>query len=398
MLDLNSVEDIKPIAKIILIKKATSLAFNEIMREDGNISMLCVLVADKAGMVYKFELPEGKDFRCINNSQISPGQNINGDIKFEDSNKVNKPILGHVSMLLDMVFSSDRKYVITCDRDEKIRVSLFPNSYIIQSFCLAHTKFVSSIITCESLPDILFSSSGDGTIKIWQFMSGTLLYSRSLNSDLEKERFLNANETNSCIVLKLDIKVVHHAKESIIKNSTILLAALVHISNTGEKIIIYTVEISSDDYDLKPLQIIQPPFEINNCKHNHIVDFRFGLDISPSDNNIKLYTLCSNENMFEEVLDDVNHDPLDKDSGDILSKSLFTFSHNPIDDNFTLDNPLNQENVSRKNLEYRLMEKLLFSRGKDFYEDLCKEDKYGNPTDEYSHRKKIRKNILKSVG
>ena len=35
----------------------------------------------------------------------------------------NMNFLGHLSMLLDLQISLDSKYVITADRDEKIRVS-----------------------------------------------------------------------------------------------------------------------------------------------------------------------------------------------------------------------------------------------------------------------------------
>jgi tRNA (guanine-N(7)-)-methyltransferase subunit TRM82 len=65
-------------------------------------------------------------------------------------------IAGHVSMLFDIVsntlhmvhnklaqvLSSDEKYLISCDRDEKIRVSHFPNAFDIEAYCLGHTEWV----------------------------------------------------------------------------------------------------------------------------------------------------------------------------------------------------------------------------------------------------------------
>jgi tRNA (guanine-N(7)-)-methyltransferase subunit TRM82 len=40
------------------------------------------------------------------------------------------------------MLSHDKKYLITSDRDEKIRVTSYPDTYNIQAFCLGHTKYV----------------------------------------------------------------------------------------------------------------------------------------------------------------------------------------------------------------------------------------------------------------
>ncbi len=52
-------------------------------------------------------------------------------------------LLGHLSMLLGVALSRDEKYIITCDRDEKIRVSHYPNAYSIHNYCLGHKDFVT---------------------------------------------------------------------------------------------------------------------------------------------------------------------------------------------------------------------------------------------------------------
>ena len=92
-------------------------------------------------------------------------------------------ILGHLSMLLDVAVSACGKFVITCDRDEKIRVSNFPDAHSIHSYCLGHTEFVSSVCAVPGSPDLLLSSSGDGTVKCWEFKSGTELSSRLCYED-----------------------------------------------------------------------------------------------------------------------------------------------------------------------------------------------------------------------
>lgn len=105
-----------------------------------------ILVADKTGDVYLHKLNGDKDQPQL--------------------------LLGHLSVILDMILSECGKYIITCDRDEKIRVSCFPNAYNIVSFCLGHTEFVTSI---KLVKNILVSASGDGTVRFWNYLQGKQL-------------------------------------------------------------------------------------------------------------------------------------------------------------------------------------------------------------------------------
>ncbi|XP_059866251.1 tRNA (guanine-N(7)-)-methyltransferase non-catalytic subunit WDR4 isoform X1 [Delphinus delphis] len=109
-----------------------------------------VLVADKSGDVYSF-------------SVLEP----HGSGRLE---------LGHLSMLLDVAVSPDDRYVLTADRDEKIRVSWAAAPHNIESFCLGHTEFVSRIFVVPDHPELLLSSSGDRTLRLWQYRSGRELH------------------------------------------------------------------------------------------------------------------------------------------------------------------------------------------------------------------------------
>ena len=73
-------------------------------------------------------------------------------------------------MLLDIKLSKCGKFIITCDRDEKIRVSHYPNAYNIHNFCLGHTDFVTSMALHQDT--YLISGSGDGTLRLWNFLKG----------------------------------------------------------------------------------------------------------------------------------------------------------------------------------------------------------------------------------
>lgn len=81
-------------------------------------------------------------------------------------------VLSHSSMILDVCFSGDEKYIITCDSDEKIRVSHYPDGKSIQYFFMGHKSYVSGICT---LNNFVLSGAGDGTLRLWDLDHGELL-------------------------------------------------------------------------------------------------------------------------------------------------------------------------------------------------------------------------------
>ncbi|XP_007241807.3 tRNA (guanine-N(7)-)-methyltransferase non-catalytic subunit wdr4 isoform X1 [Astyanax mexicanus] len=148
-----------------VVRRCTSLMFSQAEDE--------LFVADKSGDVYSFSVLEPQK---------------QGELK-----------LGHLSMLLAITLSPDDKYIITADRDEKIRVSLRQSPYNIQAFCLGHTEFVSTLFVPTGHPEWLLSGSGDGTLKLWHYETGRRLqsinmkqlgFSQSSETDAEKpQRF-----------------------------------------------------------------------------------------------------------------------------------------------------------------------------------------------------------------
>lgn len=133
----------------VLIKQfKTERRASHVMLNDKGKTVIAV---DKTGDVYAF------------------------DVESDASGSKGKMILGHLSIVLDIALTwSLPSYIITCDRDEKIRVSNFPNSYNINSFCLGHREFVSSIVVLEE--DLLVSGSGDGSLRLWKISSGRELF------------------------------------------------------------------------------------------------------------------------------------------------------------------------------------------------------------------------------
>jgi len=88
-------------------------------------------------------------------------------IDFNDANLEPKLLMGHLSTLLDISLTNDEKHIITCDRDEKIRISQYPKSYNIETYLLGHKEFVKQIQLIEN--DKLLSSSGDLNLILWSF-------------------------------------------------------------------------------------------------------------------------------------------------------------------------------------------------------------------------------------
>ncbi|XP_053162471.1 tRNA (guanine-N(7)-)-methyltransferase non-catalytic subunit WDR4 isoform X2 [Hemicordylus capensis] len=115
-----------------------------------------ILVADKSGDVYSYSITE--------------------------PDKAGTLELGHLSLLLDVALSPDDQYILTADRDEKIRISLTRAPHNIVSFCLGHREFVSRIFVIPNNPDLLLSASGDCTLRLWEYKSGKEVHCCHLDS------------------------------------------------------------------------------------------------------------------------------------------------------------------------------------------------------------------------
>ncbi|KAL1351520.1 hypothetical protein HN51_015439 [Arachis hypogaea] len=94
------------------------------------------------------------------------------------------PLLSHYcSIIPSLEFSPDGRFILSADRDSKIRVTNFPKkplngAHEIQSFCLGHTEFVSCLafVHARECPQgLLVSGSGDSTVRLWDISSGALL-------------------------------------------------------------------------------------------------------------------------------------------------------------------------------------------------------------------------------
>lgn len=136
------------IKTICLTKKVSAVTFSN--------DSLWFMVADKFGIVYVFS--------------TSPSDPAGEPVQ----------LLAHCcSIITCMICSPDCKYIVTSDRDFKIRVTGFPEeplagAHEIHSYCLGHTNFVACLAFVGSY-GLLVSGGGDCTVRLWHYESGTLL-------------------------------------------------------------------------------------------------------------------------------------------------------------------------------------------------------------------------------
>ncbi|KAM0299678.1 hypothetical protein HYE67_007459 [Fusarium culmorum] len=98
-------------------------------------------------------------------------------------------LLGHVSMLTGVAIgeSEGRRYILTADRDEHIRVSRYiPQAHVIEGFCFGHTEFISSMTIPSSRGNVLVTGGGDENLFVWDWKANSLLSQISVLSLAQK--------------------------------------------------------------------------------------------------------------------------------------------------------------------------------------------------------------------
>ncbi|PFH51854.1 hypothetical protein AMATHDRAFT_2753 [Amanita thiersii Skay4041] len=158
LLKLWEVNGLKLLNQRQLPKKSTAIEFTK--------DTQTVLVSDKFGDVFSYPIHYSPSAEKQRHDAVSSHENPSGG----------NLILGHVSILTTFLLSRDECYIITADRDEHIRVSWYPQGYVIEMYCLGHEKYISAIHIPSFLPSILISGGGDSMLKIWDWMSGSIQF------------------------------------------------------------------------------------------------------------------------------------------------------------------------------------------------------------------------------
>ena len=105
-------------------------------------------------------------------------------------------LLGHLSLISDMLVHD--AYLITADRDEKIRISRLNAPFVIESFCLGHVQFVSKLSWFER-SRLLVSSGGDMNLMVWKVTCGTCLTSMNMKEIFGESDQVSAISALGCL-------------------------------------------------------------------------------------------------------------------------------------------------------------------------------------------------------
>lgn len=165
-----------------LTKKASDLSFTP----DNDL-----LVSDKVGDCYLYPLvPKATvSAETVKRMDVQADPTLNPEATY---------LLGHVSVLTSHIFTEDRKHIITADRDEHIRVTRYPDTFVIERYLFGTDGFVSSIHIPIDHPDLLISGGGEGILRLWDWKQGkqvgsvdvaeAILPHRAARSTLRKDK------------------------------------------------------------------------------------------------------------------------------------------------------------------------------------------------------------------
>lgn len=188
----NKVGDVAPIVSRSTKKKVSSMAYVSLSDVDATADGWCLLCGDHVGDVNAHPVPFVLD-----------GQDNYGKCK-----TVSKLLLGHTASLLtrvkvvrDGASDVDSVTLLTSDRDEKIRVSSFPRSFIVNGYLLGHTECITcmdAIGTNEgngnNNSSFCVSGSTDGAVRLWDYKTCKALDQYSLLDEIEGDEASNQSK------------------------------------------------------------------------------------------------------------------------------------------------------------------------------------------------------------
>jgi len=177
----------------VLKKRPTSLVHTVIDGYGLDSKKDILFVSDKAGDVWSLDIP-------YFTKQVLVSGHCASVITDMDIYQIENPqIISSINTTENVT-----SLVATADRDEKIRITCFPNMVTIMSYCLGHTNVVTSIAFFNIKEKLFLISGGwDHSYIIWDPLTGTLLDKIS-NVDDKQIKQIEEKKTD---IIKEDIKI-----------------------------------------------------------------------------------------------------------------------------------------------------------------------------------------------
>lgn len=129
-----------------------------------------IVVADAFGDVYALPIASSLNLR-------------------NDQTQAEVLILGHFSTVTSLALKDS--LIASADRDAKLRISRFPDSFVIESFCIAHQDFITCVQWIGAKR--IISGAGDGTLRCWNAADGSLLNTVDIRDHIAR----HSNEENT---------------------------------------------------------------------------------------------------------------------------------------------------------------------------------------------------------
>ena len=149
-------------------------------------------------LITKFKIPNsitgiiyGSDAIIVSDNGGTVGRYLVKEESFEI-------LLGHLSQITSIGLGLNEKAIFSADKDAKVRMSQYPEGFLIERYFLGHLEFISKIFLFQQQgkEEILVCGGGDSYLTFWNVETGELL---------AKVDFLHLIESEECCLNRIAI-------------------------------------------------------------------------------------------------------------------------------------------------------------------------------------------------
>lgn len=149
--------------------------------------MIVVVAGDLAGDASAFPVLPSNPTSNTSDDKPTDGNTTNPGKPNQNPKQVRRLMLGHTASMLTSIHIIPRSKhgditstntggckILTADRDEKVRISSFPNTFNIEGYLLGHTAYVTAMDLVHVGDNLgkteircCVTASGDGSVRLW---------------------------------------------------------------------------------------------------------------------------------------------------------------------------------------------------------------------------------------